>query len=91
MKKKRFSGFWGRGEMMVTAAHRYSLGRASYVVSDCIDWLISFWDDFDQNTRDIVVRDTEEAIEKGLAGSKMDEESWKHFLKSIRNRRNDVD
>lgn len=30
---------WGRSDLMATAAVRYCLGRCSYIVGDCVDWL----------------------------------------------------
>lgn len=32
----------GHDHLMVIAATRYCLGRMSYIVSDCADWLIKF-------------------------------------------------
>lgn len=53
---------WGRAQLMVIAAVRYCLGRSSYIVSDCVDWLISQWSEFDHSTKAIVQRDIEEAF-----------------------------
>lgn len=44
------------------AAHRYCLGRQSYIVGACIEWLKGNWDKFDDSTRNVLVRDTLEAL-----------------------------
>lgn len=51
---------WGRGELMVIAAHRYCLGRRTYIVGDCCDWLIDIWPSLSVKTKEIIQRDTEE-------------------------------
>lgn len=52
-------GKWGRGELMVLAATRYCLGRQSYIVGDCADWLIEQWPNISENMRDLLRRDIE--------------------------------
>lgn len=53
---------YGRDQLMVTAAVRYCLGRMTYIVSDCADWLIAIWPTLHDNTRTIIQRDIEEAF-----------------------------
>lgn len=53
---------YGRGNLMVIAAVRYCLGRMTYIVGDCADWLISIWPTLDEKTRAIVQRDIESEI-----------------------------
>ena len=36
---------YGRADLMAIAAVRYCLGRMSYIVGDCADWLIAEWPD----------------------------------------------
>lgn len=55
---------YGRSNLMVIAAHRYCLGRMTYIVGDCVDWLLSIWGELDDNTRAIIQRDTEEAFKR---------------------------
>ena len=33
----------GHDHLMIIAATRYCLGRMTYIVSDCADWLIKIW------------------------------------------------
>jgi hypothetical protein len=44
------------------AAVRYCLGRQSYIVGDCVDWLIEVWPNLRESTRNIIKRDIEEAF-----------------------------
>ena len=62
------------------AAHRYCLGRRSYIVSSCIDWLQACWPLAEQGTRRVILRDTAEAFHDETAGSEMDAKLWKRFL-----------
>lgn len=66
--------------LMVTAAHRYCLGRSTYIISSCITWLKSHYDSFDQNTKSTIVRDTFNAIQTKAAGMYMDYVEWYNFL-----------
>ena len=68
--------------LMAIAAFRYCLGRQSYIVGSCLDWLYATWDQFDNNTRFVIVRDTREAITTGSAGSDLiDKPGWEKFAK----------
>ena len=60
--KKRPIPVYGRGDIMVIAAMRYCLGRSTYIVSDCCEWLIAHWNTFEQGTRDTIQRDIERAF-----------------------------
>lgn len=53
---------WGRDGLMATAAHRYCMGRMTYIAGDCADWLVSIWPELPDNVRTIIQRDTEEAF-----------------------------
>lgn len=55
---------YGRDNLMVVAAHRYCLGRSTYVVADCVEWLLSIWNELPDKTKAIIRRDTEEAFER---------------------------
>ncbi len=67
------------GQLMVLAAHRYCLGRQSYIVGSCIEWLKQWWVQFDRNTRNVIVRDTIGAIQMGETGSTFDNHEWRIF------------
>lgn len=52
----------GHDYLMVIAATRYCIGRMTYIVGDCADWLIGIWPALDEKTRNIIRRDLEEAF-----------------------------
>lgn len=55
-------GQWGRDDLMAVAAVRYCLGRQSYIVGDCVDWLIRWWPAIGESCRNIIARDVNEAF-----------------------------
>ena len=54
---------YGRGELMAIAAVRYCIGRQSYIVGDCVDWLIEGWPALQESTRNIIQRDIDRAFD----------------------------
>ena len=54
---------WGTNDLMATAAVRYCLGRRTYIVGVCADWIIRNWDHFAPDTRTRIRADIEEAFE----------------------------
>lgn len=54
----------GRGQLMALAAVRYCLGRSSYIVGDCADWLITIWPELSSDTRALIRRDIEDAFDQ---------------------------
>lgn len=50
------------GGIMVTCALRYALGRMTYVPGAVQDWIKTYWDDLDSNTKFVVVRDVFEYL-----------------------------
>jgi hypothetical protein len=66
-------------QLMASAAHRYCLGRRSYIVGACLEWLQETWEQFDRNTRRVMVRDTIEALMDDLAGGVTDVAGWRDF------------
>jgi len=55
---------FGRDDLMAIAAVRYCLGRQTYIVGDCADWLIDQWENISQQARTIIKRDIEEEFER---------------------------
>jgi hypothetical protein len=53
---------------MAVSAHRYCLGRQTYIVSYCVEWLISIWDILPEKAKMIISRDTETAFKDHAAG-----------------------
>lgn len=69
-------------QLMVMAAHRYCLGRRSYIVGSCVEWINAHWDQFTISTQLVMLRDTLEAINDKLAGDYIDEQLWINFAKN---------
>lgn len=53
---------YGRDSLMAIAAFRYCLGRMTYIVSDCADWLIEQWPILPDNVKNVIKRDLEAEI-----------------------------
>lgn len=85
---------FGRGDLMVIAAFRYCLGRQSYIVGDCADWLIEQWPNIRPSMRAVIERDLraelkrdDEARQRGDSyhplGMDMDRAEWLRVLAMI--------
>lgn len=55
-------GTWGVDDGMAVCAVRYCLGRRTYVVSECCDWLRSNWSQFSERGRIAIRKEIEHAI-----------------------------
>jgi hypothetical protein len=73
------------GQLMAIAAHRYCLGRQTYIVSCCVEWLKAWWRMVDHDTRNVILRDTAEALARNEAGAPMDAQDWQGFLDWAKN------
>ena len=91
-KSKPNTKDFGRGDLMAIAAVRYCLGRSSYIVGDCSDWLKDQWDNITPQMQNVIKRDIEEAIkaddedrESGSVykrlGMDMDRREWEKVRK----------
>lgn len=52
----------GRDDLMIIAAVRYCIGRMTYIVSDCADWVVAIWPALGERTKSIIQRDIDEAF-----------------------------
>jgi len=52
----------GMNDLMATAAFRYCLGRRTYIVGECAEWLIEHWDTLNEAAKSTIKRDLEEAF-----------------------------
>lgn len=71
-------------QSIVICAFRYALGRQTYMVSLVADWLKEHWGQIDSIGKELIIKETEEALQKGWAGSKMDEDTWRMFLEKVK-------
>lgn len=79
------------GQIMVMSAHRYSLNRQTYVAGSCIDWLKEWWEEFEENTKYVILRDTIFALQDNTAGDpKIDAPHWKNFAQWIYDQYNPI-
>jgi len=69
--------------LMAVCAFRYCLGRMTYVVKDCVDWLIVRWDDLTETDQKLIIKETRESLSKGQAGMKMDQDEWYRLLDHV--------
>ena len=68
-------------QLMVIAAHRYCLGRQSYIVGACLDWLRQTWPQMVKNTQHVILRDTIEALIDCRAGREfVDVPGWREAV-----------
>lgn len=83
LKKKPLSPLEGaNGQLMVMAAHRYCLGRQSYIVGAAIEWLTLHWPEFEAGTKQIILRDTISALMDKVTGSDTDHREWLKFAQT---------
>ncbi len=76
---KEMNDKW-ENHLMVLAAFRYCLGRQTYIVSECIDWLISIWDEVRRIPKNLIIGEIMDALEGDCAGDPCDGKSWRAFL-----------
>ena len=67
---------YGRDDLMAVAAVRYCLGRASYIVGDCCDWLVDTWPLLRPSAQTVIRRDVEEAFQHDALGMDIDRQQW---------------
>ena len=70
-------------EIMLSMAHRYCLGRSSYMVSLCINWLELHWNQLGENTQNTIIKETMDALSDNMFFMDMDRTAWKHFLWNV--------
>jgi hypothetical protein len=68
-------------EIMVTCALRYCLGRKSYVVGSCIEFIKQVWDQLPKSSQGVITRDILEAFVDGNVGSDYDSDAWRSLVR----------
>lgn len=71
------AGPWGMNDLMAVAAVRYCLGRRTYIVGICVEWLQGVWIALGAGARRCIQRDIEEALGAGCAGDEADVRCWR--------------
>lgn len=67
-------------DLMTVAAFRYCLGRASYIVSHCVEYLCKHWDQIPGNTKRLIHNEIQRAFEIKTYGMEMDKKQWQKIL-----------
>lgn len=81
--------------LLLVCAFRYCLGRQTYVVNWCVEYLVDNWLYIDPGTKKTIARDLLEAIERDdqdreegrdhkWLGMDMDRAEWDRLLRYIR-------
>lgn len=65
---------WGWQDLMVVAAVRYCLGRQTYIVGVCCNWLIDIWPLLSEKDRHVIQRDIEAEFERDDAARERGEQ-----------------
>lgn len=55
-------------QLMAMAAHRYCMGRMSYIVGSCMEWIRGTWEQLEPNTQNVMLRDTLEWLARNDDG-----------------------
>jgi hypothetical protein len=61
-------------------AFRYALGRKTYAVSTVADCIKKNWDEIDENTKSVIIKEIKMAIENENAGMDCDKKKWNEIL-----------
>lgn len=65
---------------MIFWAFRYCLGRSTFAVMDCVDYLLLYWDRIEPRVRKNIVEEIFKACEKGDCGMEQDKSQWHRVL-----------
>lgn len=69
---------WGDQDLMALCAVRYCIGRMTYIVSDCKEWLYDVWPDLSDRVKALIIRDVEEAFKQDDE-DRLDGQKYKHL------------
>lgn len=66
---------------MVAWAFRYCLGRSTYVVQDCVSYLLEHWKLLEDHTKENIYGDIKEAFRTNNYGMEQDKRHWSRILR----------
>ncbi len=66
--------------LMTLAAFRYCLGRRSYIVTECVQWLYEYWDDLPPVAQKTIKDEIQIALDEDMAGDLCDISCWNALL-----------
>lgn len=70
--------------LIAMCAFRYCLGRMTYTVSHCVQYLIDNWELLEQNDKNLITKEIREAIRTKSAGMETDVIEWSRLLQKDR-------
>lgn len=70
-------------QLMMFAAFRYCLGRRTYIVSTCVEWIRQHWDQIEPTSQMQIGDEIRDAINNGYAGMGMDVADWELLLERV--------
>ena len=72
----------GDDAIVLIAAFRYALGRATYIVPYVVDFILRNWDELDMSDRDLIAKEILEARSQNNIGPDCDRKEWDRILKT---------
>jgi hypothetical protein len=73
-----------KNHLMIQAAFRYCLGRRSYIVTECVQWLHEYWGGIPQSIKNSIIDEIQIALDEDLAGDLPDISCWNALLEYAR-------
>ena len=67
--------------LILIAAFRYALGRATYITDTVASFILHNWDQLNDNEKKLIVREILDAKDRGEVGQDCDWHSWKRILR----------
>lgn len=67
-------------DSMIFYAFRYCLGRQTYAVQDCADYLRRNWPRLNEFTRALIKKEINDAFMRNRYGSEIDRKQWQGIL-----------
>lgn len=67
--------------LILIAAFRYSLGRATYIVDNVVAFILHNWGQLNDNDKRLIVREILDAKDSGAVGHECDWTQWKRILR----------
>lgn len=64
----------------LVCAMRYALGRKTYVVSSVVNQIVENWHNIDQSSKEVILEEINDAINKNEAGMDCDINEWKKVI-----------
>jgi len=67
-------------QQLIISAVRYSLGRRTYIVSVTCSLVKAYWQNLNEATKQIIIRDIKEQKDRKNLGAECDKKDWENIL-----------